>query len=624
MINPLFVIFLVPNTARISIIHVHIQKTDDKLDSSINDLQKLEDVNMKKIRAISSVNGNVVYHVSDNPTVIKPTKLKSFLFSKAGKKHTGVVNMTTSITDNSSIVTKKNSDFKNITEFTNIDQSPKTNVKLFINPLSSKELYPDGMMGSYTSSKFDANSDGNSSSESLSSSNDNTTSLESNNDMTKLFDDANDTSIESDLPNKPTELDNTPKENSTKPNKSNIIFVPSFAAKHINNYLEQIEPILDGISDIAPKDEENKPIIKPGKLTKSHSLEEKGDNEKIESYENGGLVHSWSYSMSDSEKLDADLEISTAADEFFTDPLHIITDILDDIIEDVCATHEEKNNNNNPKKKVDNQKKDSNKAKIKVDKPFNIYAIHHHILLYCDVFDSNLILYAFNTLKNNILTNPRLFITCLATNGLQSTNNAELLHLLAKHRKSVFGFGYSGELTNEYINFYRGFMFLEVLVTVCLNYARSYYPNLDNTRLNDEEIQNNLKIHLASVDLLDLIVKNLITLVNENAKGFSSYIGDMLSKCKLQKIMLHCLLTSVRNFDSEMTFAEEILMFNKFQLYDEYKRISEHMEAYQIQLLRYVCFLILLIVYTGVPNWLRNQSHFNFARFYKLCKVSFI
>lgn len=580
MINPLFLILLMPNTVRISIIHVHIQKTDDKIDSSVNDQQKLEDLNMKKICAISSINGNVVYHVSENSTVTKPTKLKSFLFSKAGRKQTGIVNMTTSLTDNSNIVTKKNSDFKNVTDFTNIDESPKTNVKLFINPLSSKELYPNGMIGSYTTSKFDSISDGNSSSESLSSSNDNSNSLESNVELTKLFDEANDSNIESDIASKC--IDQKDEE------KSNII--PSFASRHINNYIEQIEPILDGITDLAQKEEIKTNIQKAGKITKSYSLEEKADNEKIDAFENGGLVHSWSYSTSDTDKFDTELEISTAADEFFTDPVHLVSDILEEILENVCTIHDDKTNIKNVKKEHKSKKKENNKAKIKIDKPFNIYAIHHHMLLYCDVFDSNLILYALNTMKNNILTNPRLFITCLATNGLQSTNNADLLHLLARHRKSVFGFGYSGELTNEYINFYRGFMFLEVLITVCLNYARSYYPNLDNKHLNDEEIKHNLKIHLASLDLLDLLVRNLITLVNENTKGFSSYIGDMLSKCKLQKIMLHCLLTSVRNFDSEMTFAEEILMFNKFQLYDDRKNISEHMEAYQIQLLRYLFY----------------------------------
>lgn len=588
IINPLFMILLAPNTARISIIHVNIQKTDEKLDSSMNDLQKLEDVNMKKIRAISSVNGNVVYHVADNvPPVKQPAKLKSFLFSKAGKKQTGIINMTASISDNSSIVTRKNCDFKNIEDFSSLDQSPKSNVKLFINPLSSKELYPNGLAGSYTSCKFDCNFEANSSSESLSSTNDITqSSLESNNELTKIFDEVNDTCIDSEpsIINNYDEMSVSVKsENNFKENKSNLSLVPAFATKHINSYLEQIEPILDGITDPEVKQNEEK-IVKT-RLVKSYSLEEKNGSEKSDCFENPGLVHSWSYSVSDSEKIDTELEMSTTAEEFFTHPRHIITDILDEIIDVVCQKFEEKNI-----KAIEineEQKSDFNtKAKLKIDKPFNIYAIHHHILLYCDVFDSNLILYALNTLKNNILINPRLFITSLATNGVQSTNNTDLLQLLAKHRKSVFGLGYNGELTNEYINFYRGFMYLEVLVTLCLNYARSFYPNLDNIKLNGEEIKNNLRIHLASLDLLDIIIKNLVTLVNENAKGFSSYIGDMLSKCKLQKIMLHCLLTSVRNFDSEMTFAEEILLFNKFQLYDTQKRVSEHMEAYQIQLLR--------------------------------------
>lgn len=265
----------------------------------------------------------------------------------------------------------------------------------------------------------------------------------------------------------------------------------------------------------------------------------------------------------------------------------MVTDILDDIIEGIF-TRDKKSKIPRNQKLEKGQKKDiSLKAKIE-DKPFNIFPIHHHILLYCDVFDSDLILYALKILKNIILTNPRLFISCLATNGLHNNTSTDLLNLLAKHRKSVFGFGFSGEPQIEYVNFYRGFMFLEILISVCLNYARSYYPNLDNPHLSEFEIQNNLKIHLASLDLLDLLIKNLICLVNENAKGFSSYIGDLLSKCKLQKILLHCLLTSVNNFNSDniLTFAEEILTFNKFLLYDENKKISEHMESYQIQLLR--------------------------------------
>lgn len=583
--NPLFTMFLNASTARISINHVHIQKSDEKLDSSSTDLQKLDDANMKKICAISSVNGNVVYHVTENATPKPQTKLKSFLFSKSSKKQTGIVNMTTSLTDNSSIVTRKNRDFKTVDEMPSMNVSNKSNVKLFINPLSSKEIYPNGVMGSYT--KCDSNS--NSSSESLSSTNEITQTSSESNEISKSYEESNDLSMDYELSlsnNKDDSFESAhvhahPKIEHRKSDPTN----EKSATKYLTNYLETIEPIADGISDVSKDFTGKKVEINITRLSKSHSLEEKSDHEKIDGYETTGLVHSWSYSMSDSEKISTELEISTTAEEFFKESQIIASEIMEDLLDKVYHIKEEKRveNENKARKKEINMK-----AKIsdKSNKPLNIYTIHHHMLLYCDVFDSNLILYAFSTLKNSILTNPRLFISCLATTGLQSSNNTDLLHLLGRHRKSIFGLGFSGDLSIEYINFYRGFMFLEILVSVCLNYARSFYPNLDNSKLTEDEINNNLKIQLASLEMLDIIVKNLITLVNENAKGFSCYIGDMLAKCKLQKILLHCLLTSVRNFDSEMTFAEDILLFNHFQLYDSFKKVSEHVEAYQIQLLR--------------------------------------
>lgn len=208
--------------------------------------------------------------------------------------------------------------------------------------------------------------------------------------------------------------------------------------------------------------------------------------------------------------------------------------------------------------------------------------------LYYNVYDSDVILYALRTLKNSILSNPRLFVQCLATTGLKNLKNNDILYLLARHRKSMLGLGFSGELGPEYINFYRGYMFLDTLILICLNYSRTFYPSMDNRKLSQEEIDKNLKIQLASLEVLDITIRSIINLVNENSKGFSSYIADMLLKCKLQKVLLHCLLTSVRNFDEEMTFAEEILLFNNFQLYNSNKKVCEHVEAFQIQLLRYV------------------------------------
>lgn len=91
-----------------------------------------------------------------------------------------------------------------------------------------------------------------------------------------------------------------------------------------------------------------------------------------------------------------------------------------------------------------------------------------------------------------------MFLCCAATTGVASaTKNAStiLLNLLARHRKSVFGRNFHGSIANsEFIAAYRSSMYLEVLISVCLYFARSYYPNLGQMRLTYEEIAGNRQV----------------------------------------------------------------------------------------------------------------------------------
>lgn len=66
-----------------------------------------------------------------------------------------------------------------------------------------------------------------------------------------------------------------------------------------------------------------------------------------------------------------------------------------------------------------------------------------------------------------------------------------LLKLLARHRKSIFGRGFSGELDSSSN---RNTMYLEVIISTCLYYMRSYYPNLGQTKLTHEEIRANRQV----------------------------------------------------------------------------------------------------------------------------------
>lgn len=95
--------------------------------------------------------------------------------------------------------------------------------------------------------------------------------------------------------------------------------------------LEHLEPISDGITDQIPK------------LPKSRSFDEKNDHQKMGDIENS-LVHSWSYCLSDSERLNCELEMSTTAEEFFKGGDHaIITELLNEILDNVCGPEETSN-----------------------------------------------------------------------------------------------------------------------------------------------------------------------------------------------------------------------------------------------------------------------------------------
>ncbi|KAJ8938330.1 hypothetical protein NQ318_007043 [Aromia moschata] len=563
IVNPVLLKLLSSNTARVSIRHVNIQDADTQSDVTSQDNNKMEDSQAKKVYAVSSINGNIMYHLTDGPSP-KPPKKKWFTFSKAGKKYSSsVINMTTSITEDSNIVTKKNKDFKSFNVSPKLDKTSKGNVKLIINPLSSKEVYPTGLDGSY--SKLDSHS----SMESLSSNEDSPIKINldgCSGDRDSGFDS---------LKNK-----------SQSELLSMITNGKEFTTKAL---LESMEPISDGIK--AHSVNGNVPL---GKIPKSHSFDEKINNIKANDIENS-LVQSWSYCISDSSNLHCELELSKSAEDFFKNKCEeheIVTSILNNILDRVCSEVDDVDIDYAPQRPTDLDLRP--KINSHMSKNFVLYPIHSHVCLYYEIFDSYQVLYALQTLKNCILCNPQLFLKCLATSGIKNLKNNEILYLLARHRKSLLGCGFTGDLSGDHVNFYRGYMFLDVIISICLNYARTFYPLLDDLSLMSEEINSNLKIQLESLEILNIIVKNLVTMVGENSKGFSSYIADLLVKCKLQKILLNCLLTSVRNFDEDITFAEEILAFNNFQLCDNSNKVGEHVEAFQIQILRLIHSLIIL------------------------------
>ena len=247
----------------------------------------------------------------------------------------------------------------------------------------------------------------------------------------------------------------------------------------------------------------------------------------------------------------------------------------------------------------------------------SIHPLHSHLLLYCQVSDSRQILYTMECIKNIIRTNPRLAICTLSTTNLNPSSSpasgsygsrsAQIQMLLARHRKSVFGKNFVGGVPSENMATYRNATLVEVLLSTLLYYLRSYYPNLAQTKLSAEEIKANREVQLMAIDILYLLVAELISVVQDNGRAYATYIADLFSRCKVQKVVLHSLLAGINDMrDSpkkkdeaeKMAFTDSVLAFN--EIYSNQhgvsasERISNYSEAFQVQVLRLLLSLVIL------------------------------
>lgn len=102
-----------------------------------------------------------------------------------------------------------------------------------------------------------------------------------------------------------------------------------------------------------------------------------------------------------------------------------------------------------------------------------------------------------------------------------------------------------------------------------------------------------LQVQISSVELLSLISCELCGIVRDSGHGLACYLADLLTRVKLQKVLLHCVLSTVlqqqnknRSSSHHNSFTHEILMFNEDDDDVKVDGVSRHSEAFQVQLLR--------------------------------------
>ncbi|XP_015109292.1 protein dopey-1 [Diachasma alloeum] len=590
VVDPVLMMLLDPSTSRMSVLHVSIQHSNTVFTK--NDVEEKSEVQddsegAAKIYAISSVDGNVIYHVSDSNEDDKKTKRrkKKKAINPVKVKRIFAVTTLANTDKGNQYVTERNQFMKELEVPPSISENK--NISVFVNPLSV-----------------------NCTTNSLDSLNDEETRKSAI--PVELFKNA--TRFKKPLENRSSgsfddSLFETAGSTSKGRDKTNLKKV----SKELGSSLDSISNSLESNSvDSGKQKSKREPLailsgsarevagtLLKGKYLSTNEFSTNYDlHDSLSTYENNIGVPSWTMGDEDGE-----LDVSTTAEEYFSNSsgISVVEEVLNEVVDKVLEMCEymEPTKASDESVQLDNGHRRASGV--------GVHNLHSHMLLYCGVYDSTRTLYALRTLRSELVTNTRMFLFASATTGISNASKATpLLNLLARHRKSVLGRGFYGDVAStKFLATYRSSMYLEVLIIVCLYLIRSYYPNLGQMRLTQEEIAGNRQVQLASAELLTLIFSELISIVRESGKGFSCYIIDLLTKCKVQKIALHCLVSSVLNMkntqkesDELFTFTEEIVMFNDpVSETDVNKckfRSSDHTEAFQIQLLRLVLSLTML------------------------------
>ncbi|XP_074539028.1 protein DOP1A isoform X3 [Halichoeres trimaculatus] len=178
---------------------------------------------------------------------------------------------------------------------------------------------------------------------------------------------------------------------------------------------------------------------------------------------------------------------------------------------------------------------------------FNIHPLYQHVLLYLQLYDSSRALHALSAIAAMLRSAPSGFVSAISTTSINNTYTPQLSllqNLLARHRVSVMGKDFYCPIPQDsHSHSFRSAMYLEIIISLCLYFLRSYYSA--HVTASPQDLAGNRAMQLTSVEVLTLLFSELSKVTGGSAKGFASFISDVLSKCKVQKVVLHCLLSSI-------------------------------------------------------------------------------
>uniref|UniRef100_A0A4W6E6Z3 DOP1 leucine zipper like protein A n=1 Tax=Lates calcarifer TaxID=8187 RepID=A0A4W6E6Z3_LATCA len=251
---------------------------------------------------------------------------------------------------------------------------------------------------------------------------------------------------------------------------------------------------------------------------------------------------------------------------------------------------------------------------------FNIHPLYQHVLLYLQLYDSSRALHALSAIAAMLKAAPSGFVSAISTTSINNTYTPQLSllqNLLARHRVSVMGKDFYCPIPQDsHSHSFRSAMYLEIIISLCLYFLRSYYSA--HLAAGPQDLAGNRAMQLTSVEVLALLFSELSKVTGGSAKGFASFISDVLSKCKVQKVVLHCLLSSIfsaQKWHEQRVAGVNVATVEEGLSEDSVINLSEDQidscSAVQSQLLRLLQSLVVLEHRVLVPILGGEVEHVN-------------
>nr|XP_057908962.1 protein dopey-1 isoform X3 [Doryrhamphus excisus] len=233
----------------------------------------------------------------------------------------------------------------------------------------------------------------------------------------------------------------------------------------------------------------------------------------------------------------------------------------------------------------------------------HIHPLYQHVLLYLQLYDSSRALHALSAVAAMLRAAPSGFVSAISTTSINNTYTPQLSllqNLLARHRVSVMGKDFYCPIPQDsHSHSFRSAMYLEIIISLCLYFLRSYYSA--HVAAGPQDLAGNRAMQLTSIEVLTLLFNELSKVTGGSAKGFASFIYDVLSKCKVQKVVLHCLLSSIfsaQKWHDQRLASRNIATVEEGLSEDSVINLSEDQmdgcSAVQSQLLRLLQSLVVL------------------------------